>query len=951
MSLEEGKSKKKRGCCGCLVAIAAVFLVVVIAGVGVGCYFGNDYLSKNFGLSLSDALGVISGIYGVDEKKIVTNAPSEEDKAATYGAFDDSLFLKDGTVTEQDIKDLLCEVMTDEGESASVLLSGPLFSSGSAEKTDVIERLVNRENADSEKLGRFTDEYDYALNYDEDMILELSDRQLMVLLKLAVSELLPEDGEYSEILKNVEFLQVKLSRTERDNARLELTVSIAVRELSKKYIIGNVSEPFDSWVISMIPEKIFATAGIEIIGGEGGNDYELSVRINDADKNGQTNLYKLLGGVLKMTDSSLTGETEQVGRDYINGLFRDLCADIIDQVDKYMDFNDSITADGHFKFDIFKMLTKTIYSSSDLTKEELAFAYTTAMRADSEEATEVEKDSVFVQESDEAALMAEFSAKYLIETTLYSREKNGKKEFFIKPVYSDANGNSLVWTELVFDGDEPGEYPESLYVKQSADGEKKTYTAYIQETAGATLYNKATEQKLTFDDLAALFGVGKANSDFDGLELKTLFNSEGLTEKLYGGAAAVGERFIDKARSELSPVITNKMLGALVASQADEIIPKQDDSLSSAITVKFVKAAGSRTESVYNYKLEGQSSSASGVTEITRSFFTVGVTVDTDALFGDSGIIAAIIEDETVVSITVEVTPELKPSYTESPKIRFADLSEERSEKLIEVMEKMGYSYLSDDSLRSSLGTPMQNVFIDMRKMLGDIKVEANKLILPDVFDLLAKQMFPVDGSKKYYGETITIKGADLYRALTGLYDLPQLSGDGYYMSQSADYTSEGEKLNNAYGAGLKNDTTNAEKLNGIFAAGGSGAVTVDIDDSLGKLIGYNNVESEEKMYLTFEFSVYDYLKANGSDMSLLSLDKGYATFEVIKTETVIEGTETSWYETKLVLDNMSEADRIIVEKIMTYMDSDNETKIAELECEIGVLSMYIDNYFDCETV
>lgn len=950
MSSEDGKKpKKKRGFCGCLVAIAAVFLVVVIAGVGVGCYFGNDYLSKNFGISLSDAIGVVTGLYGVDEKKIVNNAPSEADKAATYGAFDDSLFLKNGTVTEQDVKDLLNEVMTDGGEAASVLLCSPLFSDGSANQSGVIERLVNRENADSQKLARFTDEYDYALNYDQDMILELSDRQLMVLLKIAVSELLPEDGDYAEILGNIEFLQVKLSRTERGNAKLDLTVSIETRELSQKYITGNVPSPFDSLVISMVPEKMFATAGIEIIGGESGNDYELSVRINDADESGQTNLYKILGGVLKMVDSTLTGEPEQVGRDYINDLFNDLCADIIDQVDEYMDFNDSVTAEGNFKLDIFKILTKTIYSSSELTKEELAFAYTTTLKTDSEEVAEEEKDSLFVQEADESVLMEELSAKYLIETTLYSRETDGKKEFFIKPVYSDASGNSLVWTELVFDGDEPSEYPESLYVKQSAKSEKTTYTAYTEETAGATLYNKAAAKHLTFEDLAALFGVGTISTEFDGLEIKTLFNSEGLTAKLYGGAATVGERFIDMSRSELGPVITNKMLGALVASQADELMPEQD-AFSSAITVKFVKASGSRTESVSNYKLEGYPASADGNSDVARSFFTVGITFDTYDLFGSNGVIASILEDNPTITVTVEVTPEIKSAYTEAPKVRFANLSEARSEKLVEVMEKMGYSYLSAGTLRTSLGIPMKNVFVDMKNMLGDVKVDTNKLILPDVFDLLAKQMFPMDGNKKYYGETIVIKGADLYAALKGLYDVPQLSADGYYISQSADYTTEADKLNNAYGVGLKNDTTNTEKLNGIFAAGGSADIVVSIDESLGKLIGYNNVETEEKMYLTFEFSVYDYLKADGSDMSLLSVEKGYATFEVTKTEKTVEGTETLWYETKLVLDNMSEADRVIVEKIMTYMDSDNETKFARLEREIGVLSRHIDIRFDCKT-
>ena len=64
---ETPKKKKKLGCCGCLAIFCLVFVLIIGAGVGVGWYFGDKYMKQYFDMSLTDAFGVIGGLYKADE--------------------------------------------------------------------------------------------------------------------------------------------------------------------------------------------------------------------------------------------------------------------------------------------------------------------------------------------------------------------------------------------------------------------------------------------------------------------------------------------------------------------------------------------------------------------------------------------------------------------------------------------------------------------------------------------------------------------------------------------------------------------------------------------------------------------------------------------------------------------------------------------------------------------
>ena len=170
----EFKKKQKRGrrrCCSCLISCCMFVFVIIAAGCGVGYYFANDYLQKNFDVSFKEAVGVIGSLYEGDRDKIVTNAPSKEDEQALYDEIGDILLFKDGTINEETLApiiDTLKDGMSEETGQSNVAIR----LAGEGDIQSALVNLVSKDNIDPVKIAKFTDEYDFNLSYEEDFLEE-----------------------------------------------------------------------------------------------------------------------------------------------------------------------------------------------------------------------------------------------------------------------------------------------------------------------------------------------------------------------------------------------------------------------------------------------------------------------------------------------------------------------------------------------------------------------------------------------------------------------------------------------------------------------------------------------------------------------------------------------------------------------------------------------------------
>ena len=108
--------------------------------------------------------------------------------------------------------------------------------------------------------------------------------------------------------------------------------------------------------------------------------------------------------------------------------------------------------------------------------------------------------------------------------------------------------------------------------------------------------------------------------------------------------------------------------------------------------------------------------------------------------------------------------------------------------------------------------------------------------------------MFPTNLEKTYKGEQIAIDGIDVHTVLKGVYDIPEtetVDGKRYIV----------EKTGAAYDyAAERNKTDNLNNITAAFAA------VSKPDEDLGAVIGYYENGSEDIMYITYDYSLAQYL-------------------------------------------------------------------------------------------
>lgn len=959
------KPKKKRkgpGCCGCLAIFCLVFVLVIGSGVGVGWYFGDKYMKQYFDMPLTDAFGVVGALYKADEKKIVTNAPGDGDEDKFYHAVGESLYLKDGTLTAENfaaISGSLKGETTDNTEN-----SGESGGTGKAEtekpvdaqvkavrkaaaegdaKT-ALENLISRDNMDVDKIrGKFTAGYDYENNYTVDFTAEVADKELFAVVKTALDAKMKEQN--NALLEFLSFEQLTLGKSDAGNAVASLVAKLDLKGLLEKQLES--APAFAKWAATtLLPKHIFVTASVEA-----GEKLTVDILINQMDEKGKENVYKIIGDILK-----LQGAENTDAKAYLSDMVNDAMGEAVRSIDGVLDLSGNVS-DGKIRLDVYSALAATAFKDNGVTKVELAEAYTSVVAADVdkmignnekllfENKWEVEEGGKIVEKYSVTEIegatridygdrfTAEFERKYLMRTEFY---RVGEKTYF-DPVWTDEGGNVYKQAELDLDGAHPTAGNARLYRLKTAP---HTVKAEITEAEQAAYDELALAEyvDLGFDDLAALMGVGTSEKTA-GLKLEGLFDSSKLTEKLGGGKAATREeQFLHHTDDELRFDLTDKMLARLMAEQTKSVF-ESGNGLTSSFGLKFVGLTKGDEETITITDEEGN---VTGTRTIERRFMTVGFTAKTaDVIGSGGGMINSLIGDEIGVIVKLDVTPGLEDKYLNAPELEYADLGKERTDDLVATLGKIGASSLKPEELDRQLGKPVRDLIGKMSDTLGEVTVENGGLSVPNVFSLLSSQLFPVNAEKTFGGAPIAIGGADIHIVLKGVYDLPTLTADGdkHYIARKAgspyDYEVQTEK------------TDRLNDIESVYAAVGKP------DADLGKVLGYYEDASSNMMYLSYDYSLAQYLDGSSSDMSLLSVEEVVVTFVIDKSQTEVIGGQTC-YKTKMWVNDMPETDRTLLEKMITYFDQSNEHKFPELEAKVGafahklvntpVLKNYVDN-------
>lgn len=914
---KKAKNKKKKkgfSCCGCMLTVFVVVLVLVVGAAGVGIYFANDYIQNNFNMSLWDTFSVVGDLYSAPKDQIVTNAPSDGDDQAFYDGVNSALMLKEGTIDEQFIDDLIKEM----GEqNTDPVTKGAFFSDGGGEEQEnalaqKLTDILKRENIDMNKLAKFTDDYDYSANYNTDFILSFSDRQITAIINKVFTSALEEiaDPKVSAVVSNLTFEQFILDN-DGTNVKIIATLGIDVSKMLDSVLAsmdGEIDVEIPQSAIGIVkgvlPKQMFVS--LEIIVGD---TITTDVIINKMDAQSRDRAHKLITGILK-----LSGETID-SREWINQNLTPQLKPAIDSLNEYLDLKNNVSKNT-IKLDILSLIAENAFE--DVTGENLAQLYTSVLRADADKMVEenaeklfknaeIDPDSgetIYSAQQAEQEFLTEFTSKYLMHDYFWVDENNGNK-------------------------------------------------IYLNPTPQQVSTLNLTEIHLSFADVAALFGLGESELDMSlGLELADLLDTHGLT-KAMGGVETEGRTlwFVNRPYEEMKFNLTDRMLGALVNSQVSSLLGDELPDLD----LLFVNVTKGEEEMVKESDLVGVDTDPdfAPMVSITRQYVTLGLTIDTSFMGEDAQFISNLLGDKIGLIAKLDITPKLKESALNKIEFNYCDLSEERTEKLMETIEKIGVELFSEESLKDTLLVPVRSAITKIEEIAGELVIDNGKIILPDAFHLISTYAFPYDESKTYDGTPIVLGGDEIHELLQKLYNIPDVDIVSETEHYLVDVTTKswgegGDKIvpgdaESYYGAGKANNRVMAKGLTKLLAGEipvGASAPDIDLGSDIGMAIGYYN--DVDTMYLSFEYFLPNRLCPDDGE-PIVPIDRVFATFYVDKTQTTSVAGETI-YVAKLVVNDLTDAQMLTLQKMMEYLTPGGALDISKLELEIGALAYALEN-------
>lgn len=520
------KVKKKRSkCCTCCLAALIVclllFAVLACAGWALGDKFTKQYLD----MSMRDAMGVMTGLYGANDKKVVKYGfDEEEDLDGFYDELKENIFLR----TDNDIDfgaalgTAVDAFVSEQGTSPSAFTEEIMTV-----VVDMVTEVFTRDNIDVERLSAYDENNDT-------YFFKLKDKQLAAFMSSVMSMLLGHSDAYAAELpefargikldKVVALKQIKFNAATTDNELGESTVTATTADLTLWLGLQNaagqaltalVEQQGFGWAGGiarwlgnvLLPKNFYVTASVPLYG-----DADAQITINSMSARKRENTYKLVNGLMNIMGND--GKT-------VEGMLADVVEKMRPMLEKVADNIDFSAAmdSGTLDIDIIDALTKTASASlspaDPLTKPDFIYMLQAVLASDAD--------------------------KKLVELRPYLWDG----------WYLDAAGNK------VYKPADTAGMTAIDYEKEFVDAIENAYSVEFGENA-------------TLEDVLKTLGIS-----LDG-ETSGVFDPEGFM------ALIDGEKFsaaLDKDREQLKLNITDKMLAAALDGQMSSLLGGADSQL------------------------------------------------------------------------------------------------------------------------------------------------------------------------------------------------------------------------------------------------------------------------------------------------------------------------------------------------------------------------------------
>lgn len=265
------KKKKHKFAC-CLTSVLLVVVLICGALFGGTFFIYNSYAKDYTGISYFEAVGMIFGLYGADEDKIITNPFNiQEDTDAFFTGLQQSLYLD----TKFTIDKLLALIPKEEGGTGdgSQTMATLLAEGTPPEKEEPSGNTSTGNQMLDDLLGDTKFDFSELKDFDGTKKTEffISDKMIAGILQnvLLHANSIPNVAEAInslgfDILSEVEIKQTIINLDEQENAHLKLTIQVKVKEIVKE-LVKQIQEipPFVKNIISgIVPKNIYLSASI-----------------------------------------------------------------------------------------------------------------------------------------------------------------------------------------------------------------------------------------------------------------------------------------------------------------------------------------------------------------------------------------------------------------------------------------------------------------------------------------------------------------------------------------------------------------------------------------------------------------------------------------------------------------------------------------------------------------
>lgn len=290
---------KKLACC--LVSFLVTIVAVVGVAFGAGAFAYNKYAKDITNISYMEAWGVLTSLYGANDKKMITNPYNKETELAQVDAsMRELLYIQEGcefSITKL-IKEALAGGSTDDGDSE------PSDNNQQSVANSIIgvNTSVNSNNAFMNMMADLKFDFSTLENYNgEKHILSITDKQMAAIiddlfLNVAAGYLDDTLGQLGMTTADViSVKQANITVGEGETANNDTTVSATVKIEFGKVIKEAVTKVASgaAFLTGMLPKEIYLTFDLKPI-GEGISSFTL----NDNSQAQSEVLERLINGIL-----------------------------------------------------------------------------------------------------------------------------------------------------------------------------------------------------------------------------------------------------------------------------------------------------------------------------------------------------------------------------------------------------------------------------------------------------------------------------------------------------------------------------------------------------------------------------------------------------------------------------------------------------------------------------